>query len=320
MSRVQSGSLGQRLQSLPKFWIYLVLFVVTTAPLFIPIAVPNQPVEATVDLYATLMNLPEGGRVLLASDWTGSTRGENGGQFDAIVRILMRRNVKFALYATADPQAPQVARDEIRKLNDERTAAGLKPYERWNDWVNAGYFPNGDAALNGMVQDLPAAWAGKKDFPPGAPPTDVFQSPVLQGIHRIEDFPLLITITSSNTSVSTIQRVYGKTPIALAVTGVMTPETQVFYQSKQIVGFAGGLKGDYDLETLMESGINNPDKNGKIAVASSKYGRVPGFPGMPNKGTGTAYYPTLHFALALLILTVAIGNVGMFLSRRERRR
>jgi hypothetical protein len=312
--------LGERLQSLPKFWIYSILLVLTTIPLFVTVSVPNEPQEPAIDLYASLMQLPEGGRVLIASDWTGSTRGESGGEFDAIIRILMRKKIKFAIYSTADPQAPLVARDSIARLNDERRKAGLAPYERFTDWVSVGYFPNSEGATNGIANDIRSVFGGRKDFPPGRPPTDIFQSPVLQGVRSVSDFPMLIVITASKTSNFTVERVYGKTPLAFAVTGVMGPETQVFYQSKQIVGFAGGLKGVYDLETMMEHGINNPGPDGKIVVPSSKYGQIPGFPGMPNKGKGTLYYPTLHVALALLILTVIIGNVGMFLSKRANQR
>ena len=314
---MQPRTMGEKLQSIPKQVIYLLLIVVTTIPLFVNGTVPNKPVDSSIDLYATLMTLPTDKPVLIASDWTGSTRGESKGAFKSILRILMRRGVKFAIYSAADPQAPRVAQDVIEELNLERAAKNEPRYERWNDWINVGYFPNAEAATNGISQNLKSAFAGRKDFPPGAPPRDVFQSPVLQGMSRIQDFPLLVVITASKTSNITVERIYGKTPIAFAVTGVMVPETQVFYQSKQIIGFAGGLKGVYDMEQLMESGINNPGPDGKIAIASDKYGPIPGFPGAENTGQGTKYYPTLHFALALMILMIVLGNVGMFLKKRE---
>ncbi len=309
------GNLGEKLQSLPKPILYLILILATSIPLFFPTEVPNEPVESTKDFYATLMALPEGSKVLLMSDWTGSTRGESKGAFRSIFKILIRRKAKVAIYSAADPQAPRVAQDAINELNMERKRKNLPTFDRWNDWVNIGYFPNAEAAINGIANDLKGAFGGRKDFPPNSPPRDVFQSPVLQGVTKVEDFPLMLVITASKTSNFAVERVSGRTPLAFAVTGVMVPETQVFYQSKQIVGYCGGLKGVYDLEQLMESGVNFPDK-ATAKIKSDKLGTIEGFPDPDNKGQGTRYYPTLHYALALMIIMIILGNVGMFLAKR----
>lgn len=293
--QTEGRGIGERLQSLPKPVLYLVLLMATAIPLFFKVPLPNDPGEDSIDLYQALMKLPEGSRILIESDWTNSTRGESRAHFEALLRILIRKNIKAAIYATADPQAPQVARDVITSINVERKRRGEKTWDRWNDWVTVGFFPNAETALNGMGNNLRTAWAGKKDTQPGVGPTDVFRSPVLQGINRVQDSPLLVVITASKTSNFAVERLSGKIPLAFMVTGVMGPETRVFYQSKQIIGMVAGLKGAYDMETLMEKD----------------------FPGQPNAGQGTKFYLSLHIALALLILTVIVGNVGMLLSRRR---
>lgn len=310
-------SLARKLQSLPKFWIYAILFIVTTIPLFRPMKVPNAPDKAAIDFYATIMSLKPGSRILLSSDWTTSTRGESGGQFTALLRILSRRGIKAAIYSTADPQAPQVAEDAIARLNVERRKKGQAPWSRWKDWIMVGYFPQSESALTGIKTNIRTAFSGKRDLQPGRGETDVFQSPVLAGVKSPSDFDLLVVVTASKTSNFTVQRLFGLVPLAFMVTGVMGPESQVYYNSKQLVGLSVGTKGVYDLETLMESGINTPGPDGKIAVVAEGLPAVPGFPGQENVGRGTLYYPTLHFALALLILMVVIGNVGMFLGRKE---
>ena len=309
-------TLGRRLQSLPKFAIYAMLFILTTIPLFVPMNVPNKPDTSTIDFYQAVMRLPEGSRILLASDWTNSTRGESGGQFTALIRILARKKIKAAIYSVADPQAPQVAIDAIGVVNAERRKAGLPEWKRWDDWVKVGYFPQAESALSGISNNLVGAFQGKRDTKPGSGDTDVFQSPPLAGARSVKDFPLLVLITASQTSTFTVERMSGKLPLAFMVTGVMGPESQVFYNSRQIVGLSIGTKGVYDMETLMESGVNVPGKDGKVTVVAPGKPKTPGFPGQPNIGRGTLYYPTLHFALAALILMVILGNVGMFLSKR----
>lgn len=307
MAQVEPKSVGEKLQSVNRTTLYAILFFVTSVPLFFSgLKVPNKPEESTMDLYAALMDLPENSTVLLASDWTLSTRGESGGQFEALLRILMRKHIKAAIYTTADPQAPQVARDTIAELNKDNVAKGDKPYERWNDYIVLGYFPNAEGTAVSIGTNPRAAFGGRRDIPPGGVPTDVFESPVLKDVKSLTDFKLVVILTASNTSTVTIERLSGKVPLAMLVTGVMGPETQVYYSSGQLLGLSKGLKGVYDLETMMESGIRIHDKD------------YPPFTGKTNLGRGSIYYPTLHFALALLILAVVIGNVGMAMGKRRR--
>ncbi len=311
-------SMGEKMQSVPKWVLYLILFVATTVPLFFEIPVPNKPVPASIDLFAGLMKLPDGCSIIIGSDWTNSTRGESMGEMDSLLRILMRKNIKFAIYSTADPQAPQVAIDSMDRLNAERKKSGEKEYVRFRDWVSLGYFSNSEGENQAIGSDVRKAFAGRKDVEPGHPPQDVFDSPVLKNIHKTADFPALVLISASSTDTITIERIYGKgVPIAMMVTGVMVPQEQVYYQSGQLFGMCGGLKGVYDLETMMEYGVNVPGPDGKIVVEDDRYGQIPGFKGAVNKGKATLYYPTLHAALTLLILAVFVGNLGMFLSRKR---
>ncbi|RYG26845.1 hypothetical protein EON82_01780 [bacterium] len=287
---------AQRLQSIPKPILYLVLVLATSVPLFFDIAVPNEPVPESKAFYDNLMTLKEGDRVLIASDWTNSTRGESSGEFDALMRILMRKGVKFAIYSTGDAQSPQVARNEINVISKLEKDAGRREYVPFNDYVILGYFPNSEGTLVGINNNVRATFQGKKDFPPNSPPRDVLQSPVFQGVKSVADFKYLLVVTASKTSEITIERIK-KTPLMFMVTGVMVPETRNYYTSGQITGLVGGVKGVYDLETLMKDG----------------------FPGMESKGKGTAYYLSLHFALGLLIFTVILGNVAMFLAGKRAR-
>lgn len=312
-------SFGEKLQSFPKVALYAVLVVLTSIPLFFNLSVPNKPVEASEDFYAAVMDVPEGSTVLLETDWTGSTRGESGGEFESLIRILMRRKIKFAFYSAADPQAPQVAKDAVQRVNEERKKANEEPYKPWDDYVSLGFLPNAEAADQAIANSVVNAFPGRKAVPSsGGPAQDAFQSPVLKGKKTLKDFPLLIIITASNTSNVAIERFNGKIKMLMMVTGVMGPETQNYYTTGQVSGLVVGLKGLLDIESLMEYGLNDPQNPKTLTPTSSKLeGKaVPGFPGKLNAGKAARYYPTLHFAIFLLILAVVIGNVGMFLTKR----
>lgn len=315
----QKRPIGEVLQSVPKGVIYFILLLCTSVPLFFTVALPNKPSDASIDFFAAVQQIPDGSKILMGSDWTKSTRGESMGEMEAVLKLLMRKHIKFAVYSTGDAQAPQVARDTIRRVSDLVAADGYQKYEPFKDYVVLGYFPNSEGTTNAINNNVRVAFKGKTDAAPGQGPKDVMTSPVFEGINSLSDFKSLILLTASNTEKTTIQRIK-KAPLLFMVTGVMVPEDQVYYASGQLKGLVGGIKGVFDLETLMEHGIAPSSSTEANAIKSDKYPEgIPGYPGKGNSGKGTAYFLTLHFALSLLIIAVVVGNVGMILSRRRAR-
>ncbi len=303
------------MMAVPKIWLYGLLFAIISIAMFPKVELPSKPQDATLDLFQAVMTVPEGETIILMSDWTVSTRGENGGHLEALLRILMRRNIKFALMATAAPEAMQVARDTIGRINRERAEDGARRYEKWVDYVEIGYFPNVEGIFNAMGNNLRTAWAGKTDLQPGVGQVDVFKSPVLEKIRRVEEVALIVDIHASGVAYRMIERLYGKVPLFSMCTGVMGPESLNYYSTGQFKGVVVGLNGGVELETLMENGIHPEGANG--AVKAPGRPAIEGFKGMKNKARATDYYLPLHAGLSLLILAVVIGNIGMFAARRR---
>ena len=307
-----------KVKTIPKFVVYLLLICFASIPLFFSIPVPNKPVDGSVDTFKALMNLQKGDTVLLGSDWTGSTRGESKAELISILRILMRKEIKFCLWSSADAQSPRCAQDVVTEVNAMMKREGARPYKQWEDYVQAGFYPNSDVAINNVGQDVKKMFMTKRGTDSTGKLRSIMESPVMEKIQKIQDFKLVIDVTASKTSDYHVQFISAKkVPILFAVTGVMGPETEVYYNSGQAIGFLGGLKGVYDLEGLMEQGLNIPGPDGQVGMASDKIkDQIPGFPGKENKGSGTKYYPTLNFALALMIVLVFIGNYEMIKARR----
>jgi hypothetical protein len=292
-------NLGNLLQAFPRRGLFLLLFLAATLPLFTTVTLPNKPWDDSIDFYKNLVALQPGDKVLIGSDWTLGTRAESGGEFEALIRILIRRQVKFALYSTGDVQAPLVARDAIATIAKDEAANGQKLYKPFEDYVICGFFPNSEGETLAINNNVRGAFSGRKDYPENGPPQDVLQSPVFQGIRKISDFKYLVLVTPSNTERITFQRVKD-TKLMFMVTGVMFVEDHNYYASGQLKGLIGGVKGVFDLETIMSKG----------------YESIPPLPGKNEPGRGTKYYPALHACLGLLLLAVIAGNVGMWLSRK----
>lgn len=315
----------KKLTSLNRYVMYLLLVLVTVGPLFIKgVVVPTITSQNTEDFFLALNDLPENSTVFIESDWTVSTQGENAGQMVAILKALRMRNVKFVIYSCSDAQAPLVALNVIRKLNKEFKAADVPEFKEWDDYVTAGFYPDIDALYLSIANNPRAPFKGKTGSDSTGKQSEILQSPVLKNIKKPSDIAMVINISASGTLKSIVQRVYGKIPIAPAVTGVMGPEAMNYYASKQVVGLSVGLRGAVEMETMMARGVNYVEKPGDPPFVKAPqnpkilkpYAQT--FPKLPAYGRGMQYFASLHAALLLLIVAVVLGNVGLFANRKKK--
>ncbi len=308
-------------ESIDRRVLYLLLFVVTSiAVLFRGVILPTSVTEHTIAFYREIMSIPAGSTVFVESDWTYSTRGENLGQLEALLRILHARKIKFVLYSLTDPQAPLVAEEVLDKLNQEFSDRKQVPLRKWEDWVNIEYFPDSTSFLASLVLNLPKTLESIQNVAPNGKLTSVMKSPVLKDISKLQDVKMLVTITGTNI-IRTLIRLLGqppKVPLTTLVTGVWGPEILNFYTAKLVSGVIIGLHGTVELETMMASGVNLPDAHGKVKVRSQTPGEIPPLQGSVTYGRGMSYYFALHVTFILVILAIILGNVGYFMSRRKR--
>ncbi|MBS1721760.1 MAG: hypothetical protein JSS66_02005 [Armatimonadetes bacterium] len=314
----------ERMQNLDRRILYAILVVFTTVPLFIKTDLPVEPDAYTKALYYRLMTIPQDKTVFLQSDWTVSTRGENAGHMEALLRILMSRKIKFVVYSVGDAQAPGVYREVIRNINLERKEAGLTEYKTWDDYVDLAYFPNAEGTLNAIAFDVRKAFASRRVKDPNTgSDRPAFESPVLSKVQTVGDAGLYMIVTASSTVDRAVERLNERTNLAVMCTGVIGPSALPWYQAGQIKGVAIGLKGVYDMEYMMKYGLNHPDpnKNGRIEVPWAGKEDKSAEPVTEGKtfARGSLYYLSFHFAILLLIIAVILGNVGMFLGRKAER-
>lgn len=313
-------TIWEKAQKVDRRILYAILIVFVSLGLFITIEIPTDPDPSSKDFYRTVMTVPEDKTVIVQTDWTNSTRGESMGHFENLLRILMNRNLKFVFYSAADPVAPQVARTVLTRINQERKDQGLKVYQIGEDYIDLGYFANAEATNTSMGTDLRSTWKGKRTKMPQGGDVDVFQSPVLKNVKRIEDCGMMIVVTASASIDIAVQRLNKKVKMGALVTGVVGPSVLPFYQAKQVLGVGVGLKGVYDTEYMMKYGINQPAPDGgKSKVVDASGDAVPPILEGKTFARGSQYYGTLHIALLILILAVVFGNIAMFMSKKRKR-
>jgi hypothetical protein len=276
----------QTLYAVDRRVLYGILIVLASWQLLFPINVPNVELPMSEKFFDHLESLHEGDRVLIETDWTTSTRGESLGQFKAMIRHLMRKKVKFVC-TSIDPFAPGIARifiDEVKK--EEPAMENGEKYKEGRDYAIAGYFPNAENHVQGMVNNI------RKELTPKG----VVDTPVMQGIQDISDMKAVILVTASSSITVWYERIRNKAPVGLMCTAVMAGENIPYFASGQLFGMVIGAKGSFDYESLLAK--HYPD----AAV---------------NYQSGKRYMSPLFFALLLLIVSVVVGNIAMVLLRKR---
>ncbi|HZP85162.1 MAG TPA: hypothetical protein VFB21_26300 [Chthonomonadaceae bacterium] len=268
------------LQTVDRRFLYALLLLAVTVPFFLDIRLPVPISPQTQALYNAIENLPPNSFVLLGSDWSAGTRGENRPQTEAVMRHLMKRKLRFAILAF-EAQSATLAQDIATRLQSEY---GVK---EGVNWVNWGYKVDVVNFLKALVQNVPQTASADVHGTPTA------QLPVMQGIHTAKDIALLIDITPSSTYQAYIQFVQGpyQIPMGLAPTAVMAPEAFNYLDSRQLIGMIAGLQGAIEYEQLL--GVVG--KATRASVSSS-------------------------FAHLLIIFFILLGNAAMILERRQRAR
>lgn len=227
--------------------MYLTLFLFTLIPMVARWSLPLYTTRPAVMLQETIEALPPDKLVFISSNWEAGSQAETRPQMVAIVRHLIRRNLKFAVISVGNAVAPQFAQAAVEEAIRAEGAEARWQYGR--DWVNLGFKIANRPWLRSFTLDIPNAvqqdWRG----------TPVAQIPVMQGVRRFGEegqVSMLIDITGSSTIESWYEFLSPtKTRLGLGCTAVMAPEQYPFLDSGQLSGMLTGMKGAAEYEQLI---------------------------------------------------------------------
>jgi hypothetical protein len=283
MNSPSPTSFWQRMQQIPRYYIYLLLAAVVVWQILFPILLPIVPSAATRAVESAVAAVPDGKLIVISTDWDASTQPETGPQTAAIIEACFRHNKKFVLLTLSLPMGAKLSNEiAVRIARRHHAAYGVQ-------WANWGYKVGGSNVLLAMVKDVPKAMGA--DFY-GRPVT---QLPVMQGVRTIKDIGLVAEVTGlagmTEMWIGLVQGPY-QVPFTAGYTAVMAPGYYPFMDSGQIDGMLVGAKGAAEMEVLL---------------------RKPGL--------GMAIMSAQSWAHVLIILLIILGNVGYLMTgRRERRR
>jgi hypothetical protein len=193
------------------------------------------------------------------------------------------------VFVAIDYDPASLAELDSMKVDHEYNGKFYKGREIKNgvDYVFLGYKPYPALVILGMGQNF------RIPFPTDYYGTPLDSLPAMHGVQNYDQVACVIDISGTNATDYWITYGQGRFnfPLAIGLTGVMGADYYPFLGSGQVFGLMAGLYGAAQYEHLADN------------------------PGRALDGMRVQLY-----AHIVIILFIVLGNIGYFMSRRERRK
>ncbi len=273
-------SFWERMESIDRRVIFLILLVVVAIPLVISVGVEIPPTAPVIEAHEAVESLEAGDVLMVSIDFDATSAPELIPMLESVLRQAFEKDVKVVMLGHIAIGLP------LGHVALEEAAAELgKIYGV--DYVDLGYRPGYVAVMIAMGREISDVFA--TDYQG----TRLADMEITRDLHSYEDVDLLFGFEHGAVIdywVRYVQARFGQR-MTFGTTAVMAPDAYPYLQAGQIEGLVGGLKGAAEYETLI------------------------GVPGMATRGM-----PAQEWAHLLVIGFIALGNMGFFFTRRKRRR
>jgi len=260
--------------------LFLAVAAAVALPLLFPLNLPIRISQEARAFHREMEGVAPGRVILLSFDYEPDTMAELDPMSLAVLRHAFGRGVRVVAMTT---YAGGVGIAE-RILAQAAAEAG-KSYG--TDYAFLGYNPDYSATMLRIGESLRGAYPTDNY----GRPTD--ELPLLQGVDRYAEIPLVVTISASALSEYWVIWAGGKyhARIIAGNTAIQAVLIYPFLQTGQLAGMLGGLKGAAEYERLV--------------------GR---------DGAGVRGMDAQSLAHFLIVLFILLGNLGYLLQRRVRAR
>ena len=294
-------SLVAILEKLDRRWIFLAMALAVAGPILIigitGKTLPESPTPAARAVYNAIDALAPGSPVLISFDFDPGSGGELLPMATSLVHQCAARGHRMVFIALW-PLGPTLIDQTIKKV----IHADYPHLKEGVDYVNLGFQSGNESVMKVTLTDF------RKAFPTTKSGTAVGNVAALNGITRVSDFPLLITISAGYPGAKEwIQYVIsssgGKIKMVTGCTGVQTPQLFPYYPT-QLSGMLGAIKGAAEYEALVNESL--APKDTAAAPVQAKYLEAQRRMG-PQLG-----------AHLLMVALIILGNFAFFASRKAK--
>ncbi len=274
-------NIWDKLQNLDRRWYYYILLIVISLPIIRPWGLPIKTGAESEAFHNSIEALSEGSAIFLVVGYRTDSLVEMDPQLTVVFRRALEKGVKVITWGAVDEGA-MVAQNVMKSLSDEMGAVyGV-------DWINLGYKPISDALLQKMIDDFPQAMAYSEI---GGGRLDSFE--ITKNFNSVTQADLIVCF--SNVTPSPAQSILRMisipmgVPIVMGTASISVPGEMPYYASGQYKGLICGLRGAAEYELLAS-----------------------------HPGSAILGMDAQSAAHVLVIVLIAIGNLGHFLSKKGR--
>lgn len=230
-----------KLINLDRRIIYLIVLLSVIIPLMNPMGLEIKETDSVRASFEAYEKLPPGSLILMSIDYGPSTAVELEPMALAACDQAMRHNQKVAFMALY-PEGQALINRLIARIKT------LHPDKEYGvDFVNLGYKAGNEAVPLKMGLDF------RGQFPTDTRGTPLSDVEMLRNLTQLKQFALVATYSAGFPGALEHIRItaseYGM-PLVVGTTAVQTPQYFPYYDSKQIVGLIGGLRGAAEYEKL----------------------------------------------------------------------
>jgi len=269
-----------RMLSVDRRWIYLILAVAVIVTLVLPVRIPVSISGEVRAVYDFVDQMRDGEIMHLAIEYDPSTMAELHPMAESVMRKVFEQNGRLIM-SSLSQFGPAMADEMIQRIAREYgKRSGI-------DYVFLGYKPYPAITILAMGTDY------RVPFPIDYYGADVDTLPIMSGIRNFDDIRGVVALCGGNAADMWIT--YGNAkygmPLALGITGVMAADYYQYLQAGQIFGLIPGIKGAAELEELT---------------------------GRPGEGArGIPYQTASH---AVILVFIVLTNIAFFAKRSAERR
>ncbi len=273
------SSRWERLLLIDRRWIFLLIGIAVVIPFYLPLGLPVIVTEPTQDLYDAVDAIPPNEQPLLLSiDYAPATLPELEPMAVAILRHCFSKNIRVAIL-TLNPAGYGLAERVMIKVAEEYG----KEYGK--DYVFLGFQPGISAPILGMGVNI------RNVFPDDAYGTPLIDVPMMDGIRNYDEIPLMITLAGWSAAEAWIYYAYQpfRQQVGAGVTAVMATDFYPYWNTGQLVGMLGGMRGAAEYEVLIQQ-----------------------------QGQGARGMDSQSVIHILIIILIVVGNAAYFGSGRKK--
>jgi hypothetical protein len=280
------------LLALDRRWIFLFVLLALTVPMFLKIDFELAISREVNDIYYALDKLQPGSKILMSFDYDPPSAPELQPMADAIMKYCLKKRYRIIIMGLW-PQGPLQANKALQSAFDQ-PGINQEDYQYGVDYANLGFQAGNEFVIQRMGTSFSEMF--KKDYAGN----NYYDLPLMRGIKNFNDIDFSINFSAGYPgTVEWVQVAVDRYHLRLGAgnTAVQAPQVYPYFNSGQLVGLMGGMRGAAEIE-------------GVLAKEAKQQGIV-------YKDKGTKFMFSQTVAHAVVMFFIVVGNIAYFVIGRK---